>query len=123
MWPITGDTRKPEHVPQQQPIQRQKQPQKHMVHVAVHASMKPPELEVPIEAQMPDKALDQVEHPSTPEDPVEQETEVSEPLPGTYSASTTKTNGSRTTITSNFTCANPMPLPDTLPKVPDQPIP
>ena len=26
IWPLTGETRKPEHVPQQQPIQRQRQP-------------------------------------------------------------------------------------------------
>ena len=27
IWPLTGETRKPEHVPQPQPIQKQKQPQ------------------------------------------------------------------------------------------------
>ena len=42
----------------------------------------------------------------------------------TYNTSTTKTNGSRTTITSSFyICLWPMPLSDMLPKVPDQPIP
>ena len=36
-----------------------------MVHAEVHAHKEPPELEVPDEAQKPDKVLDQVEHPPT----------------------------------------------------------
>ena len=80
IWPLTGETRKPEHVPQQPPIQRQGQPQKLVVHAEVHAPMEPPESEVIIETQMPDKALGQVGHPPTPEDPDEQETEIAEPL-------------------------------------------
>ena len=51
-----------------------------MVHSEVHAPAESPEPEVSIKAQMTDEALDQVEHPPTPEDPVQQETEVSEPL-------------------------------------------
>ena len=46
------------------------------MHAEVHAAMEPPEPEIPIEAQVPDKALDQVGHPLTPKDPAEQETEV-----------------------------------------------
>ena len=72
----------------------------------VHAPMEPPEAEVPIEAKKPDEALDQVRHPPTPEDPVEQETKVPEPLQVyTYGNPTTKTYGSRPTITSSFTYA------------------
>ena len=82
MWPSTGETRRPEHVPQQhqQPIQRQIQPHSLVMQAEVHAPMEPPEPEVPTEVQKSDEPLDQVRHPNTPEDPVEQETEVSEPL-------------------------------------------
>ena len=44
----------------------------------VHAPMEPSEPKVPIDAQKIDEPLDQVKHPPTPEDPVEQETEVPE---------------------------------------------
>ena len=74
-----------------------------MVHAEVHAPMEPPEPEVQTEAQIPDEALDQVRHPPAPKDPAD-ETEVPELLV-TYSTSTTKTNGSRATITSSFTYA------------------
>ena len=47
-----------------------------MVHTKVHAPMEPPEPEVPTEIQMPDEPLDHVRHPSTPKDPVEEETQV-----------------------------------------------
>ena len=58
IWPLTGETRRPEHVPQQQqPIQRQRQPQTFLVLAEVHAPMEPPEPEVPTEAQKPDEAL------------------------------------------------------------------
>ena len=77
IWPLTSETRKPEHVSKQQPIQRQRQPQKLVVHAEVHAPMEPPEPEVSIEVQMPDEALDHLWHPPTPEDPAKQETEVS----------------------------------------------
>ena len=83
IWPLKGETRRPQHIPQQhqQPIQRQIQPQKLVVQAEVHATVEPPEPEVPIEAQKPNEPLDQEIHPPTPEDPVEQETEeVPEPL-------------------------------------------
>ena len=48
IWPLTGDTRKPEHVPQQ-PSQRQIQPHKIVVQAEVHAPMEPLEPEVPID--------------------------------------------------------------------------
>ena len=51
-----------------------------MVHAKVHAPIEPPEPEFPSEAQMPDEAFDQVRHPPTPKDPVEEETEVPELL-------------------------------------------
>ena len=41
-----------------------------MVQAEVRAPMEPPEPEVPVESQKPDKALDQVKHPPIPEDPV-----------------------------------------------------
>ena len=49
IWPLTGETRKPEHVPKQQPIHRQRQPPKLVVHAEVNVHMEPPEPEVPIE--------------------------------------------------------------------------
>ena len=82
IWPLTGETRKTEHVPQQQhqqPIQRQIQSQNFVVQPEVHAPMEPPEPEVLIEAQKADEALDQVRHAPTPRDLVEKETEVPEP--------------------------------------------
>ena len=85
IWPLIGETRKPEHVPQQQPVQRQRQSKNIVVQAEVHAPLEPPEPEVPIEAQKPDEALHQVRHPPTPKDPVEQETEVPEPLQVPYS--------------------------------------
>ena len=51
-----------------------------MVKAEVHAPMEPPKPEVPNEAQKPDEPLDQLRYPPTPEDSVEQETEVPEPL-------------------------------------------
>ena len=44
MWPLTGDTRKPEHVPQQ-PTQRQVQSHKIVLQAEVHAPMEPLEPE------------------------------------------------------------------------------
>ena len=75
--PLTGDTRKPEHVPQQ-PTQRQVQPHKIVVPTEVHAPMEPLEPEVPINPQKIDEPLDQGNPPPTPEESVEQETEVPE---------------------------------------------
>ena len=84
IWPLSGETRRPEHLPQQQqhqqPIQRQIQAQKPVVQAEVHAPMEPPEPEVPIEAQTSDEPMDQVRHPPTPDDPIKKETEVPEPL-------------------------------------------
>ena len=51
-----------------------------MVYAEVHAPIEPPEPEVPIEAQMPDEALDQVRYAPLPKDPGEQETGVPELL-------------------------------------------
>ena len=49
IWPLTGETRKPEHVQQPQPIQKQRQPQTPVVHAEVQAPIEPPEPEVPTE--------------------------------------------------------------------------
>ena len=47
IWPLTGETRRPKHVPQQQqhqhPTQRQIQPHKLVVQAEVHAPMEPAE--------------------------------------------------------------------------------
>ena len=79
-WPLTGDTRKPEHVPQQ-PTQRQVQPHKIVVQAEVHAPMESLEPEVPNDPQKIDEPLDQGNPPPTPEESVEQETEVAEEEP------------------------------------------
>ena len=42
IWPLTGETRRPEHVPQ--PVQRQIQLHKHVVQVDVHVSTETPNL-------------------------------------------------------------------------------
>ena len=68
IWPFTGETRKPEQVPLLEPIQKQIQPQKHVVHAGVHALMEPPEPEAQLESQISDKALDQVGYLPTPKD-------------------------------------------------------
>ena len=126
IWPLTGITRKPEHVPQQQhqqPVQRQIQPQKLVVQAEVHAPMDPPEPEVPTEAQKPGKALDQVKHPPTPKDQVEQETEVPEPLQVPIVNAQPKQMVPEQPIPQVLLMPTPMTLPDTVPKVPSQPIP
>ena len=51
-----------------------------MVHAEIHAPMEPSELEVQIESQIPDEALNQVGHPPAPKDPVQEEKEVPKPL-------------------------------------------
>ena len=89
-WPLTGETRRPEHVPQHQ--HQQPQPHKLVVQAEIHAAMEPPEPEVPNDAQKTDEPLDQVKHPPTPEDPVEQKNRDTRAIAGTYSNSTTKTN-------------------------------
>ena len=80
IWPLTGEKENLEHVPQPQAVQKQMQLQKHVVHAReYHAPMEQPEPGVPIESQIPDEALDQVGHPPTPKDPIQEETEVPEP--------------------------------------------
>ena len=76
-----------------------------MVHAEVHTPMDPPEPEIPTEAQIPYEALDQGRHPATPNDPVQEENRGISTTRVTYSTSTTKMNGSTTTITSGFTYA------------------
>ena len=82
IWPLTGDTRKPEHVPQQpqhqQPTKRQIQPHKIVVQAEVHAPMEPSEPEVPIDAQKIDEHMNQGNPLATPKESVEQEMEVPE---------------------------------------------
>ena len=67
IWPLTGDTRKPEHIPQQ-PTQRQVQPHKIVVQAEVHAQIEPLEPEVPIDPQKIDECLDQGNPPPIPEE-------------------------------------------------------
>ena len=123
IWPLTGETRNTEHVPQQQQFQRQRQPQKPVVHTEVHAPMEPQEPEVLIEVQKPDKALDQVGHPPTSEDPSKQETEVAEPLQLPIIPPQPRPMVPEQPLHQALPMPRLMPLPDTLLKVPDQPIP
>ena len=123
IWPLTGETRRPEYVPQLQPIQRQRQPQKLVVHAEVHAAIEPPEPEVPIEAQIPDEALDQVRHHPTPKVSVEQETEAPEPLQLPIVHLLPKPMVLEQPLPQIIPMSIPMPLPDMLHKVPDQPVP
>ena len=120
---LTGETRMPEHVPKPQPIQRQRQPQKHVVHAEVHAHMESPEPEVPIEASMPDESLDHVRHFPTPKDPVEQETEVPDLLQSPIVPPQPRPMVLEQPLPQVLPMPRPMPLPNTLPKVPDQPVP
>ena len=121
IWSLTGETRRPEHVPQhQQPILMEIQPQKLVVQVEVHALMEPPEPEVPIEAQRPDESLDQERHPPTPEDPVEQETEE---VPYPLQVSIVTPQPKQMIPEQPVPQVLPMPLPNAIPKVHDQPIP
>ena len=123
IWPLTGDTRKPEHVPQQ-PTQRQIQPHKIVVQAEVHASMEPLEPEVPIDPQKIDEPLDQGNPPPTPEESVEQETEVpEEPLQVPIVTQQPKPMVPEQPLPQILPMPRPMPLPDAVPKVPDQPIP
>ena len=74
IWPLRGETRRPEQVPQQQqhqqPTQRQLQPHKFVVQAEVHAPMEPSEPKVPIDAQKIDEPMDQVKDTPPPEEPV-----------------------------------------------------
>ena len=123
IWPLTGETRKPEHVLQQQTIQRQRQPQKFVVQAKAHAPMQPPEPEVPIEAQKPDEALVQVRHSLTPENPFEQETEVPELLQVPIVTPQPKQMAPEQPLPHVLPMPRLMPLPAAIPKVPDQLIP
>ena len=91
--------------------------------VQVHAPMEPPEPEIPIDAQKTDEPLDQVKHPPTSEDPVEQETEVPEPLQVSIVTPQPKPMVPEQPLPQVLPMSRPMPLPDVIPKVPDQPIP
>ena len=123
IWPLTGAARKPEHVSQPQPIQKQVQPQKHVVDVAeVHAIMEPPEPEVLIESQIPDEVLDQVWHHPTPKDPIHEDTGVLELQQLTIVSPQPKLMILQQPLPQVLPMPRIMPLPDTLPKVPDQPV-
>ena len=124
-WPLTGETRRPEHVPQQQhqqPTQRQIQPHKLVVQAEVHAPMESLEPEAPIDAQKTDEPLDQVEHPPAQEDPVEQETKIPKPLQVPIVTPQPKQIVPEQPLYQVLPIPRPMPLPDVIPKVPDQPI-
>ena len=126
IWPLTGETRKTEHVPQQQhqqPTQGQIQPHKLVVQAEGCGPMEPPEPEVPNDAQKTNEPLDQVRHPPTAEDPVEQETEIPEPLQVPIVRPQPKPVVPEQPLPQVLPMPRPMPLPDAIPKVPDQPIP
>ena len=119
---------KPEHVPQQpqhqQQTQRQIQPHKIVVQAEVHAPMEPLQPKVPTDAQKIDEHTDQVKHPPIPEDPVEQETELpEEPLQVPIANQQPKPMVPEQPLHQVLIMPRPMPLPDAIPKVPDQPIP
>ena len=121
IWPLTGDTRKPEHIPQQ-PTQRQVQPHKIVVQAEVHAQMEPLEPEVPVDPQRTDEPLDQDQGnpPPTPEESVEQEEEVpEEPLQVPIVTHQPKPIALEQPLPQVLPMPKPMPLPDAMPKVPD----
>ena len=62
-------------------------------------------------------------HPPTPEDPVEQETEVPEPLQVPTVTPQPKQMVPEQPVPQDLPMPRPVPLPATIPKVPDQPIP
>ena len=94
-----------------------------MVQVVVHAPMEPPEPDVPTEDQMPDEALDQVGHPHIPEDSVEKQSEVPEPLQVPIVTPQSRPMVPEQPLPQVLPMPRLMPLPDMLPKVPDQPVP
>ena len=67
--------------------------------------------------------MDQVKHPTTPEDPVEQETEIPEPSQVPVIAQQPKSMVPEQTLPQVLPMPRSMPLPDAIPKVPDQSIP
>ena len=89
-----------------------------MVQADIHAPMEPLEPEVSIEPQMPDKALDQVGQPPTPEDPVEQKTEVPEPLKVPIVTPQSHPMVPEQPLPQVVPMLRLMPLPNTLSKVP-----
>ena len=116
IWPLTGDTRKPEHVPQQ-PTQKQVQPHKIVVQAEVHAPMEPLEPEVPIDPQKIDELLDQGNPPPTPEESVEQKAEVPEkPLQVPLVTQQPKPMVPEQPLPQVLPMPKSMPLPDTTPK-------
>ena len=128
IWPLTGDTRKPEHIPQQQqhqpPTLRQVQPHKVVVQAEVHTPMEPSEPKVPIDAQKIDEPMDQGNPPPTPKESVEQETEVpEEPLQVPIVTQQLKPMVPEQPLPHILPMPRPMPLADAIPKIPDQPIP
>ena len=72
---------------------------------------------------MTNEPLDQLKHPPTPEDPVEQETEVLEPLQVPTVTPQPKPMVPEQPLPQVLPMPRPMPLPSAIPKVPDQPIP
>ena len=84
--------------------------------------MEPLEPEVPIDAQKTDEPLNQVKHPRTPEDPVEQGTEIPEPLQVLIVTPQPKPMVPEQPLPQVLPLPRPMPLPDAIPKAPDQPI-
>ena len=123
IWPLTGDTRKPEHIPQQ-PTQRQVRPHKIVVQAEVPAPMEPLEPEVPVDPQRIDEPLDQDQGnpPPTPEESVEQEAEVpEEPLQVPIVTHQPKPMVLEQPLPQVLPMPKPMPF--AIPKVPDQPIP
>ena len=63
IWPLTDETRRPEQI--HQSVQRQIQPNRHVVQEEVHVPMEPPEAELPVEPQIPDESLKWVREPLT----------------------------------------------------------
>ena len=126
IWPLTDETRRPYHVPQQQhqqTSQRQTQSQKLVLQAEDHAPMEPSEPEVPNEPQKSDEPFDQVRHLPTPEYPVEQETEVPKPLQVPIVNPQPKPMVLEQPLPQVLPMPRPMPLPDVIPKVHDKPIP
>ena len=91
-----------------------------MVQTELHLPMEP---EFPIEAHKPNEPFNKVRYPPTPEDPVEQETEVPEPLKLPIGNQQSKPMVSEQPLPQVLPMPRPIPLPDAIPKVPDQPIP
>ena len=92
----------------------------------VHAPMEPLEPEVPIDPQKIDEPLDkdQGNPPPTPEESVEQETDVpEEPLQVPIVTHQPKPMVLEQPLPQVLPMPKPMPLPNAIPKVPNQPIP